>query len=166
MDHVYGSHELAGPICRMYHDMQHIVSQARYARPSGRMHSFCFCKNNKRTIIIMYMDHRGSQGRYVACTMIWAPTFGNRTQNSRVTGARPNHQADRGSDPNHRGIWSPPRAGLGPVRNPVDSPREEPGGVTDLAGVTVHRTTYAAGKAGRVTGSSYPASFLGCIFNT
>jgi hypothetical protein len=34
--------------------------------------------------------------------------FGNRTQNSRVAGARPNHQADRGSDPNHRGIWSPP----------------------------------------------------------
>jgi hypothetical protein len=29
-----------------------------------------------------------------------------------VAGARPNHQADRGSDPNHRGIWSPPRAGL------------------------------------------------------
>ena len=24
---------------------------------------------------------------------------------------KPNHQADRGSDPNHRGIWSPPRAG-------------------------------------------------------
>ena len=45
-----------------------------------------------------------------------APVFpgssrlGNRTQNSRVTGARPNHQADRGSDPNHRGIWSPPMA--------------------------------------------------------
>ena len=37
--------------------------------------------------------------------------FGNRTQNSRVDGARPNHQADRGSDPNHQGIWSPPRAG-------------------------------------------------------
>jgi len=30
----------------------------------------------------------------------------NRTQNSRVVGARPNHQADRGSDPNHLGIWS------------------------------------------------------------
>jgi hypothetical protein len=45
--------------------------------------------------------------------------FGNRTQNSRVTGARPNHQADRGSDPNHQGIRSPPRAGLGPMRNPV-----------------------------------------------
>ncbi len=27
--------------------------------------------------------------------------------------------ADRGSDPNHRGIWNPPMAGLGPVRNPV-----------------------------------------------
>jgi len=37
-------------------------------------------------------------------------SFGNRTQNSRVAGARPNHQADRGSDPNHRGIWSPPMA--------------------------------------------------------
>ena len=31
----------------------------------------------------------------------------------------PNHQADRGSDPNHRGIWSPPMAGLGLVRNPI-----------------------------------------------
>jgi len=40
--------------------------------------------------------------------------FGNRTKNSRVAGARPNHQADRGSDPNHRGIWSQPMAGLGP----------------------------------------------------
>jgi hypothetical protein len=30
-----------------------------------------------------------------------------------VAGARSNHQADRGSAPNHRGIWSPPRAGLG-----------------------------------------------------
>ena len=31
------------------------------------------------------------------------------------------HQTDRGSDPNHWGIWSPPRARLtvGPVRNPV-----------------------------------------------
>ena len=38
-------------------------------------------------------------------------SFGNRTQNSRVAGARPIHQADRGSDPNHRGIWSPPRVG-------------------------------------------------------
>ena len=40
----------------------------------------------------------------------WFLSFGNRTQNSRVACARPNHQADRGSDPNHRGIWSPPRA--------------------------------------------------------
>ncbi len=30
-----------------------------------------------------------------------------------------NHQPIGGSDPNHLGIWSPPRAGLGPVRNPV-----------------------------------------------
>ena len=30
-------------------------------------------------------------------------SFGNRTQNSRVTGARPNHQTIRGSDPNHQG---------------------------------------------------------------
>jgi hypothetical protein len=30
----------------------------------------------------------------------------------KVAGARSNHQADRGSDPNHRGIWSPPRAGV------------------------------------------------------
>jgi len=49
----------------------------------------------------------------------WFLSFGNRTQNSRVPGAGSNYQADRGSDPNHRGIWSPPRAGLGPVRNPV-----------------------------------------------
>jgi hypothetical protein len=26
-------------------------------------------------------------------------------------GARPNHQPFGGSDPNHQGIWSPPRAG-------------------------------------------------------
>jgi hypothetical protein len=32
---------------------------------------------------------------------------------------KPNHQTIGGSDPNHQGIWSPPRAGLGPVRNPV-----------------------------------------------
>ena len=48
---------------------------------------------------------------YCAC-FPWFLSFGNRTQNSRVSGARPNHQADRGSDPNHRGIWSPPMAGL------------------------------------------------------
>jgi hypothetical protein len=36
----------------------------------------------------------------------WFLSFGNRTQNSRVAGARSNHQADRGSDPNHQGIWS------------------------------------------------------------
>ncbi len=30
-----------------------------------------------------------------------------------------NHQTIGGSDPNHQGIWSPPRVGLGPVRNPV-----------------------------------------------
>jgi hypothetical protein len=30
----------------------------------------------------------------------WFLSFGIRTQNSRVAGARPNHQADRGSDPN------------------------------------------------------------------
>ena len=39
-------------------------------------------------------------------------SFGNRTQNSRVAGARPNHQPIGGSDPNHQGIWSPPRAWL------------------------------------------------------
>jgi hypothetical protein len=49
----------------------------------------------------------------------WFLSFGNRTQNSRVAGARPNQQPIGGSDPNHQGIWSPPRAGLGPVRNPV-----------------------------------------------
>jgi hypothetical protein len=32
---------------------------------------------------------------------------------------KPNHQPIGGSDPNHQGIWSPRRAGLGPVRNPV-----------------------------------------------
>ena len=30
-------------------------------------------------------------------------------------GARPNHQPIGGSDPNHQGIWSPPRAGLGDI---------------------------------------------------
>ncbi len=52
--------------------------------------------------------------RYFNTGCAWFPWFlscGNRTQNSRVAGARPNHQADRGSHPNHRGIWSPPRAG-------------------------------------------------------
>jgi hypothetical protein len=52
----------------------------------------------------------------------WFLSFGNRTQNSRVAGARPNHQPIGGSDPNQQGIWSPPRAGLvhlGPLRNPV-----------------------------------------------
>ena len=29
---------------------------------------------------------------------------------SRVAGARPDHQPIGGSDPNHQGIWSPPRA--------------------------------------------------------
>jgi hypothetical protein len=37
-------------------------------------------------------------------------SFGNRTQNSIVAGAKPNHQTIGGSDPNHQGIWSPPRA--------------------------------------------------------
>jgi hypothetical protein len=55
----------------------------------------------------------------VAPCFPWFLSFGNRTQNSRVAGARPNHQPIGGSDPNHQGIWSPPRAGLGPVRNPV-----------------------------------------------
>ena len=32
-------------------------------------------------------------------------SFGNRTQSSRVAGARPNHQPIGGSDPNHQGIW-------------------------------------------------------------
>ena len=52
-------------------------------------------------------------------------SFGNRTQNFMVAGARPNHQADRGSDPNHRGIWSPPpRAGLGngKKKKPISTP--------------------------------------------
>ena len=40
--------------------------------------------------------------------------LGNRTQNSRVAGARPNHQPIGGSDPNHQGIWSPPGRGWDP----------------------------------------------------
>jgi hypothetical protein len=39
----------------------------------------------------------------------WFLSFGNRTQNSRVTGARPNHQPIGGSDPNHQEIWRTPR---------------------------------------------------------
>ena len=39
-------------------------------------------------------------------------SFGNRTQNSMVSGARTNHQPIRGSDPNHQRIWSPLRVGL------------------------------------------------------
>ena len=42
----------------------------------------------------------------------WFLSFGNRTQNSRVAGVRPNHQPIGGSDPNHQGIWSPPRVFL------------------------------------------------------
>ncbi len=34
----------------------------------------------------------------------WFLSFGNRTQNSRVAGARPNHQPIGGSDPNHQGV--------------------------------------------------------------
>ena len=34
------------------------------------------------------------------------PLIWNRTQNSRVAGAKPNHQPIGGSDPNHQGIWS------------------------------------------------------------
>ena len=49
-------------------------------------------------------------------------SFGNRTQNSRVAGARSNHQPIGGSDPNHQGIWSPPRAGLGPGARPNHQP--------------------------------------------
>jgi hypothetical protein len=45
----------------------------------------------------------------VAPCFPWFLSFGNRTQNSRVAGARPNHQPIWGSDPNHQGIWSPPR---------------------------------------------------------
>ncbi len=50
----------------------------------------------------------------VDCSLVWESN-----PKLRVAGARPNHQADRGSDPNHREIWSPPRSGLGPVRNQV-----------------------------------------------
>jgi hypothetical protein len=45
----------------------------------------------------------------------WFLSVGNRTRNSRVAGARPNHQPIGGSDPNHQG--SPPGQGraMGPV---------------------------------------------------
>ena len=43
-----------------------------------------------------------------------------------MAGARPNHQADRGSDPNHQGIWSPPRAGAAEEAHALAT-REEPG---------------------------------------
>jgi hypothetical protein len=41
----------------------------------------------------------------VAPCFPWFLSFGNRTQISRVAGARPNHQPIGGSDPNHQGIW-------------------------------------------------------------
>jgi hypothetical protein len=44
----------------------------------------------------------------------WFLSFGNRTQNSRVAGARPNHQPIGGSDPNHQGIWSQGRRDSNP----------------------------------------------------
>jgi hypothetical protein len=43
------------------------------------------------------------------CGLVCPSRTGNRTQNSRVAGARPNHQPIGGSDPNHQVIWSPPR---------------------------------------------------------
>jgi hypothetical protein len=46
------------------------------------------------------LEHR------VAPCFPWFLSFGNRTQNSRVAGARPNHQPIGGSDPNHQGIWT------------------------------------------------------------
>ena len=57
----------------------------------------------------MCWDPQGTRYFNTGCACFpWFLSFGNRTQNSRVAGARPNHQADRGSDPtgNHRGIWS------------------------------------------------------------
>jgi hypothetical protein len=36
---------------------------------------------------------------------------------------KPNHQPIGGSDPNHQGIWSPPRAGLFKYKNAVRAPR-------------------------------------------
>jgi len=47
------------------------------------------------------------------------PLVGNRTQNSRAAGARPNLQPIGGSDPNHLGIWCPPSAVCGGVMSPV-----------------------------------------------
>jgi len=41
-----------------------------------------------------------------------------------VAGARPNHQPIGGSDPNHQGIWSPPRAGTEGARRGWDAERE------------------------------------------
>ena len=69
---------------------------------------------------ITHWDPSGTRYFNTGCACFpWFLSFGNQTQNSRVAGARPNHQPIGGSDPNHQGIWSPPRAGLGPVRNLV-----------------------------------------------
>ena len=51
----------------------------------------------------------------------WFLSFGNRTQNSRVAGARPNHQPIGGSDPNHHGTLEPKQGGAGSSRLGIQS---------------------------------------------
>ena len=68
------------------------------------------------TIVVKWMETLG-----VPVFPAWFLSFGNRTQNSRLV---PNHQPIGGENPNHQGIWSPPR-GAG-----TSGPREEPGTLT------------------------------------
>jgi hypothetical protein len=72
---------------------------------------------------IVWDEEPGTLSRVRLFSLV--PLVGNRTQNSRVAGARPNHQPIGGSDANHQGIWSPPRAGHVPqpekqLETPVD----------------------------------------------
>ena len=50
-------------------------------------------------------EEPGTQVNTGCACFPWFLSFGNRTQNSRVAGAKPNHQPIGGSDPNHQGIW-------------------------------------------------------------
>ena len=52
----------------MYYNMQHMVSQARYARPSGRMHHVygLFVLTSLMRIMYYDMQHMGSQARLTA----------------------------------------------------------------------------------------------------
>ncbi len=56
------------------------------------------------------MGEEDSGGGCACFPWSWFLSFGNRTQNSRVAGARPNHQ------PAHRGIWSQPSGDLEPTQ--------------------------------------------------